>query len=131
MRRLATADAGFEAAFATLLAGRDTSAPVQDAVRSIIAGVRAHGDRALCEYTRRFDGMDLAPETLRVTPAEVDAAVAAVPETLRAALKLAATRIETFHRAQLPRNLALRDAAGLHRHALGGAGFGRALRARR
>ena len=114
MRRLATADAGFEAAFATLLAGRDTSAPVQDAVRSIIAGVRAHGDRALCEYTRRFDGVDLAPETLRVAPAEVDAAVAAVPETLRAALELAAARIETFHRAQLPRNLALRDAAGLH-----------------
>jgi histidinol dehydrogenase len=113
MRRLATAEPGFEAAFALLLADRDSSAPVQEAVRSIIAGVRAHGDEALYAFTRRFDGVQLLPGTLRVSAAEIDAAVAAVPATVRAALELAASRIETFHRAQLPHDLALTDAAGL------------------
>jgi histidinol dehydrogenase len=67
------------------------------AVRTIIDEVRAGGDAALRACTERFDGVAL--DDLRVPPAECDAALAAVPAALRAALEAAAERIEAYHRA--------------------------------
>ena len=114
MRRLATADPGFEAAFAALLAeARETGEMVGEAVRAIIADVRGRGDAALLEYTRRFDRFDLAADRLRITAEEIDAAVAGIPRDLADALDLAARRIETFHQAQLPADLRMTDDAGL------------------
>jgi histidinol dehydrogenase len=111
---LSTAENGFERAFEALLdQARDTTARVDAAVAAIIAAVRAGGDAALCDYTRRFDRNGVAPETLRVTPAEIDAACATVPAALVAALDLAATRIEAFHQAQLPIDLQMHDDAGV------------------
>jgi histidinol dehydrogenase len=81
VRRLSTTDPGFEAAFAALLeAPREDAARVDAAVAEIIAAVRAGGDRALLDFTARFDGH--APENaakLRVTARRVDEAVAASP----------------------------------------------------
>jgi histidinol dehydrogenase len=114
MKRLATTDPGFEAAFAALLnEPRGTAAEVAASVAAIIAAVRARGDAALCELSARFDRIELTPARLRITAAEIETAVAAVPAGLQPALELAATRIEAFHRAQLPRDLHLHDAAGL------------------
>ena len=114
MRRLSTADAGFEAAFAALLGeARETTARVDGAVAAIIAAVRNRGDAALCEYTAQFDRQTLTPATLRVTAAEIDAATAGIPPGLAAALDLAAQRIEAFHRAQMPADLQHTDTAGL------------------
>jgi histidinol dehydrogenase len=115
MKRLSTAEPGFDAAFAALLEeARETTARVDAAVAAIIAEVRARGDAALLDLTARFDRWapaDIA--ALRVTEAEIEAADAAIAPDLRAALNLAAGRIEAFHRAQLPRDLELRDEAGL------------------
>ena len=111
MRRLATTHLGFEADFAALLdEARQTTASVTAAVAAIIAAVRAGGDAALAEYTQRFDGWS---GTLRVTAAEMAEAEASVAPDLLAALDLAAARIETFHRAQLPADLVLNDPVGL------------------
>jgi histidinol dehydrogenase len=113
--RLATTDPGFAAGFASLLdQARETTARVDAAVAQIIARVRAEGDAALLDLTARFDGW--APReaaALRVSEAEIEAAVAAIPRELADALDLAATRIEAFHRAQLPADLTLPDTAGL------------------
>ena len=113
MKRLRTTDAGFAAAFAALLADRDAPADVSEAVGAIIADVRAHGDAALIGQTMRLDRLHLSAATLRVTADDIDAAVAAVPAALHAALDLAATRIAAFHRAQLPQDLRVPDPAGL------------------
>ena len=114
MRRLATADPGFGAAFqALLLEARETTERVDQAVAAIIADVRARGDVALCEYTARFDRLALTPERLRIASGEIDAAVAGIPGELADALDLAARRIEAFHQAQLPADLRTTDAAGL------------------
>jgi histidinol dehydrogenase len=114
MIRLATTNPDFPAAFDALLRqARDTAEQVDRPVAAIIAEVRARGDAALIDYTARFDRLTLTPATLRITPAEIDAADAAVPPDQTAALDLAATRIEAFHRAQLPADLRLTDAAGL------------------
>ncbi|HUZ64066.1 MAG TPA: histidinol dehydrogenase, partial [Acetobacteraceae bacterium] len=91
MRRLATADLGFEAAFTALLdEARETTARVDAMVAEIIAAVRARGDAALCEYTARFDRLALTPATIAVPAAEIAAAAAAIPAELLAALDLAA-----------------------------------------
>ena len=114
MIRLSTTGDGFEAAFLALLAqARETTEQVDAAVAAIIAAVRARGDAALCDYAARFDHMAVTPDRLRIDAAEIAAAVQAVPAELHAALDLAATRIEKFHRAQLPADLHLTDADGL------------------
>jgi len=114
MIRLSTADAGFEPTFLALLnQARETTASVDASVAAIIADVRARGDAALCDLTRRFDHMTITPAALRIGADEIAAAVAAVPAALHAALDLAATRIEVFHRAQLPADLRMTDPEGL------------------
>ena len=107
-RTLDTTDPGFEAAFAALLAEREETADVEAAVAAILADVRARGDAALADLTRRFDGHDLGA----FTADEIDALCARVPEEERAALELAAERIHAFHERQRPEPAEWTDAAG-------------------
>ena len=111
---LRTADPGFARAFARLRAVRATDVRRAEAVaRRIVDDVRRRGDRALIEYTRRFDGVTLAPRSLRVPPEELRAAADELPSTVRAALRLAARRIEAFHRRQRQASWRYRDGVGL------------------
>ena len=114
MRRLDTAATSFEADFAALLnQARETTSNVGDVVAAIIADIRARGDEALCDLTTRFDRFPLTPGRIRITEAEIDAAIATVSPALLDALEVAATRIDRFHRAQLPSDLKLDDPDGL------------------
>ncbi|MEP5631568.1 MAG: histidinol dehydrogenase [Tateyamaria sp.] len=106
-------DADFEARFAALLdAKREDSPDVDAVVADIIADVRARGDAAVIELTERFDRIALTPETLRITSAEVDAAIAQVSAEDRAGLELAATRIGDYHARQMPDDARWTDDAG-------------------
>jgi len=69
-----------------------------DAVRQVLAEVRKRGDAAVREYTERFDRV--AIDDLRVPPAEVAAALDALPAPLRVALEAARDAIEAYHQAQ-------------------------------
>jgi histidinol dehydrogenase len=111
-RLLETAQPLFEAQFRALMARAATEQAVGDVVREIIAKVRRDGDAAVVDYTNRFDRVQLGVADLRVTPAEIAAAAAEISPELRAALALAAARIEAFHRAQLPQDIAFTDDAG-------------------
>ncbi len=82
-----------------------------EAVRAILAEVRAGGDASLRELTRRFDGVDIAE--LRVPAAEIEAAADAVPPVLLTALEAAASNIEAYHRIQLHADGEYRS-GGLH-----------------
>jgi histidinol dehydrogenase len=114
VKRLATWDPDFEPRFVALLAqSRETTERVDQTVATIIADVRARGDAALIDLTARLDNLRLTPNELRVTSAEIDRALTAIPAHLTAALDLAAGRIEAFHRAQRPEDLRMIDAAGL------------------
>ena len=111
---LSTGDPGFEAAFRRLLdMKRETAADVDAAVAAIIDDVAARGDAALLEYTRRFDRLDLEAAQLRLGAGEIAAAAAAVPGETMAALRLAAARIEDFHRRQVPPEIDHVDALGV------------------
>jgi histidinol dehydrogenase len=111
---LSTRDSGFEAAFAALLAAkRETDADVADAVAAIIDDVAKRGDAALIDYTARFDRVTLIPEQLRLSPREIAETAAAAPAETVAALRIAAERIESFHRKQLPQSIDYVDAVGV------------------
>jgi histidinol dehydrogenase len=112
--RLDAGDPDFGLAFKSLLAmKREVSEDVDQVVREIIDDVVARGDGALVEYTRRFDGLDLTPDTLRIDDAEIDAAEAqCAPEALEA-LRLAKERIEVYHREQRPAASISTDALGV------------------
>lgn len=113
-RFLDARDPGFETAFAAFLDGqREAAEDVDRVAAAIVADVRRRGDAALIEYTTRFDRLALTPETLRLPEAEIDRAVAAVPADRRAAIDLAAQRIEAFHRRLLPSNVDYVDDAGV------------------
>jgi len=106
--------ADFEAKFIQLLAvKREAAADVDDTVAAIIADVRARGDAALADYSRRFDRVDFARHPMRVSAAEVEAAVAASPPAAVDALKFAFERVMAYHRRQAPEDVAFTDALGV------------------
>jgi histidinol dehydrogenase len=112
--RLEIADPGFGDGFARLLAAkREAAEDVDDRVTAILADVAARGDAALIEYTRRFDGIDLSTDTLRIDAGAFARARSACPAERIAALELAADRIDRFHRRQLPADLDYVDADGV------------------
>ena len=114
IRTLDTRDGGFERALAGLRATqeRDT-ARAESVAAEIVRAVRRRGDSALVAYARKFDGIRLTPATMRVPDAELDAAVAALPRRVVAALRLAARRIRAFHAKQRQASWSYRDATGL------------------
>jgi histidinol dehydrogenase len=113
-RRLDTRKQSFADEFTGLLAARDDAATnVDGVVAPILADVRQRGDAALLDYTRQFDRLDLTADALRLTAREIDAAAGEVPAKTLAALRLAARRIQDYHRRQLPKPLSYRDSAGL------------------
>ncbi len=106
-------DPGFEADFAALLGmKREEAEDVDQAVAAIIADVRARGDAALIDLTARFDRMDLTPDRLAFTDAEIEAEIASVGAEDRAALELAAARIREYHARQVPQDESWTDAVG-------------------
>jgi histidinol dehydrogenase len=92
---------------------REAAADVEAAVRSIVADVAARGDRALSDYTRRFDQFDLDHYGLRVTEEEIAVSVESCETRTLEALSLARQRIEQFHRRQVPQNDRFTDALGV------------------
>ncbi len=103
LRRLSSREAGFDAALAALTrydAAQDDS--VEATVRAIVAEVRARGDAALLEYTRRFDRAQAeSVAALEVPRAELDAALAGLPAARALALREAAARVRRYHERQL------------------------------
>lgn len=72
---------------------------VSAAVDAVIADVRARGDEALRDYTRRFDGAEI--DALAVSEAEIEAAMERVGEDFLAILRAAAENIREFHSRQV------------------------------
>jgi histidinol dehydrogenase len=113
-QRLDARDPDFPRAFSVLLRQkREISEDVDQAVRAIIDDVVARGDAALIDQTRRFDGLDLTPQTLRVSDREIEGALGRCSREALDALDLARERIEAYHRAQRPEDFTHTDALGV------------------
>ena len=113
-QRLDARDPVFPQAFADLLAAkREVSEDVDQAARAITAPGGPRGHEAVIDYTRRFDALDLTPDGLQVSEAEIDAAERQCSQETLEALALAKERIEVYHRAQRPQDSMTTDAVGV------------------
>ena len=103
IRRLSTADAGFEADFQRVLHwSAETDAAIETRVADIIADVRARGDSAVLELTARYDGVQASHMAeLEIGQDELRAALDAITSAQRAALLAAADRVRSYHQRQL------------------------------
>jgi len=101
-RRLSSADPGFEAELAKLLAFEAAQDErVERATAEILDAVQERGDAALMEFTARFDRWTPKDATeLGVPMDRARAALAKLPAAVRDALELAADRIRTYHERQ-------------------------------
>lgn len=77
---------------------------VEETVREIIANVRNQGDQAVLEYTERFDKH--RPASIELSRQEIEAAVKQVKPEVMKSLRLAAARIQAFHKQQLKKSSA-------------------------
>jgi histidinol dehydrogenase len=114
LRRLDSSAPGFDAALAQLTAF-DSAADVEveAAVAAILADVRARGDPAVLEYTKRFDHVDAPSVAALAIPAdELAAAFEALERPEREALATAAERIGAFHERQRAQSWTFTEADG-------------------
>ncbi len=84
---------------------------VESVVAEILATVREKGDEALYAYTAKFDGASL--DSLQVTPAEMEEAMAAVEPAFVEVLEKAAANIRRFHSRQVRNSFILNDENGV------------------
>lgn len=112
--RLNITAADFESTFCALLdVRRESAQDVDRAVRDILADVENRGDAALLETTARFDRITLNASELAFSRSEIDAAINACDRKTLDALELAAGRIESYHRRQIPKDDLYTDALGV------------------
>ena len=70
------------------------------AVADILANVKEKGDEALFSYTKEFDKVEVTPETIRVTEAEIEEAYKAVDASLLEVIRKALVNILSYHEKQ-------------------------------
>lgn len=78
---------------------------VESVVRGVVAAVRARGDEAVRDYSRKFDRYD--GQALEITLSEREAAVAALDPQTRKDTEFAIARVQAFAQAQLATMLPL------------------------
>ncbi|MGN0459802.1 MAG: histidinol dehydrogenase [Ruminococcus sp.] len=72
----------------------------ESVVAEILANVKENGDKALFDYTKRFDKFDLNSENIRVTEEEIKEAYTLVSEDLLTVIKKSLVNIESYHQRQ-------------------------------
>lgn len=73
----------------------------EETVNEILAAVKTEGDKALFEYTLKFDKYLLTPENICVTPEEIKEAYALMDPALVEVIRKSAANIRAFHEKQL------------------------------
>ena len=102
IRKLETTQSDFRNQLANVLAfeaKEDES--INTVVANVLADVRKNGDKAVLEYTRRFDRLSVnSVSELEISKAECEAALASLSPERRAALHAAADRVRQYHEYQ-------------------------------
>ncbi len=85
----------------------------ESTVKSILTNVAKHGDAALFDYTKKFDGASITARTLTATSKDMAAALKKTPPSLIGAINEAARNIRRFHKNQMPKNWSVNDGDGV------------------
>lgn len=114
MKILGSSDRRFKEAFDRIKSrGRVIDRTLEGVVRTIIDDVRLRGDKALFRYGKKFDKVSLDARTIEVTPAEITEALSTLDKRVLKVLKLAARRIEKYHKKQVARSWSFKEAGGI------------------
>ena len=98
MQILKLTDEAFGTILTNMLKRSPDSYPEQEAIVSVIlADVRENGDKAVFNYTKKFDGADISAENFIVTEEEEKEAYEKVDPALIDVIRKAISRIRTFH----------------------------------
>ena len=114
IKQLSTSEANFWSELDQLLAWEGVSDDkVFNTVRDIIARVRKDGDKAVIEFTNQFDRMSVTDMAeLKVSSAELDAAVRKIDKETYTALQKAADRVRHYHGKQKTESWSYTEADG-------------------
>lgn len=104
----------FDTKFNALIAEKkENSHDVNAVVADILQNVKTNGDKALVDYCKKFDRLDIKPEQLRVSQDRIDAAIDECDPEIVDALKLAYQRISDYHARQMPSDDLYEDDLGI------------------
>jgi histidinol dehydrogenase len=114
MKIIHTGAPAFEAAFRRIMRrGNVFDEKIISVVKGIVEDVAVRKDKALFEYTKKFDRCPLNGKTVGVSPDEMKLALSRVSREEFAILKTAAKRIEKFHRKQKIKSWSYIDENGI------------------
>ena len=94
-----------------IFARTSSSQDVSGIVAPIIADVRTRGDRALRDYTRKFDGVEITD--VEVPRTEIDAAYSAMDKAFIEVLEKAAANIRSYHSRQKRESFVISEQEGV------------------
>jgi histidinol dehydrogenase len=114
IRRMNSAEVGFDAALTVLLNWEATTNPaVAATVSEILSAIRERGDTALLAYTQQLDKVDKpAVAELEISQARLQSALESIPAEVREALEKAAERIRSYHQHQRQESWSYTEADG-------------------
>jgi len=113
MKKLSYSDSpAFREALARFCAQTGAGGDVSEVVSSVLADVKSGGDKAVLEYSEKFDRARLSAEGLRIEPAEMKAAVKTLSSAERAAIREAIASVKEFHRRTLPKGWKAKNRQG-------------------
>lgn len=72
----------------------------ESVVADILATIKENGDKALFEYTKKFDKFDLNKDNIRVTEEEIKGAYSKVSEDLLTVIKKSLVNVKSYHEKQ-------------------------------
>jgi len=102
INRLRITDPHFDKSFQALLQRKvEMSADVEALVKTILGSVQAKGDSALFEYAEKYDHTSVDASSVMISPEEIDEAYTAIDTQHINDFRLAAERIEAFHKKRL------------------------------
>ena len=88
------------------------SGDVSEVVTAVLADVKARGDKAVLDYTQKFDGAQLSGQAMRVDPVEMKAALKSLSVADRKAIRESIALVKAFHKKTLPKNWKTKNAQG-------------------
>lgn len=112
MRVLSYRDRGYRKFVDSLDRRAEPSRELEETVAGIVDEVRKKGDRALIEFTRKFDGAKLSPGSLFVSEEEFAEAEKLVAPATKRAIRASRRNIHAFARESLRKDWKRRNAEG-------------------
>ena len=106
-------DVNFFRDFTNFLEKREQSnAVIMDSVRKVIEDVKINKDKAVINYTKKFDKIDLEKLGFFFKPKDIEESRRKILTKDREAIDLSIARILDFHKKQMPANLSWKDELG-------------------